>query len=550
MELLNLNCFKKMKKNILHITDLHLDDFEGTSEHLRRKFYREYIDLLHEKIKEDKLEIDYIIITGDFINRGKVENFIHVSEIVNYLVEKFNIQKENICCTIGNHDYKWKEEESDFSNSIELRKPYQDFTKEFDVNIIASSDRYVLKKLDDNIYYLSIDSTLYSVSGKPGKIKDDELDEIVNDTLKNNLTENSTLLIGCHFPIISDENNFLASEEENWPENHVWINGASLRERISNLKTLHTIWFQGDVHAGDQKKIKNSTYILTGRFGSDISSISEFPRQCKIIQITETNESLYKYSFISKTHKPNANIGEWERIGPSEIRTIENHTIKNIDKKDDRQSLINVVDTEIEDEIMSDITNNDLFKIGRFKTNDAFSSIGWIKINSLMNQPALLSRIIEKSLKYINHIVTSDSSDCVILGLEVIGGILASQISVQTNTKNYIFPVRGNGRFHSAEETDKTQMFEELEKYKEAIIFIDVISSGNTVEDFVNSLKEKNSELKIHVISMITNNNSSRPTTIKNSSSYATFCSKLRVPLIKNEDLPDEKIFPIMLDFS
>ncbi|WP_395052401.1 metallophosphoesterase family protein [Flavobacterium sp.] len=539
-----------MNKNILHITDLHLNNFEGTSEHLRRKFFEEYIDNLIEKINLNNLKIDYLILTGDFIHQGKIENYLNITIIVEYLIKELNIKKEYICCNIGNHDYKWKEELENFSNSKDIRKPYNDFITQFNSNVISYSDRYFLKKLDTNEFYLSIDSTLNSIKGKPGKISDSEIDEIISDVLRKNISESSTLLIGCHFPIISDEKNFLASEEDNWTENHVWINGTSLRERISNLKTLHTIWFHGDVHAGDQKKIKNSTYVFTGRFGSDISSISEFPRQCKVIQLSQIKESVYTFNYNFKTHKPNPNLGEWESNGPSDIRIFENsNLVKNIIEVPN-QSFIKVIDNEIEDEIMSDITNNNLFKIGRFKTNEVYSSMGWININNLMNQPVLLSRIIEKSVKYLKSTITSNNSECIIIGLEVIGGILASQISVQTNTKNYIFPVRGNGKFHSAEETNKTEMFENIKNIKDAIVFIDVISSGNTVEEFVNTLKDSNNSLRIHVISIITNNNSSRPTEIKNSSTYATFCNKLKVPLIKNIDLPDESIFPIILNFS
>lgn len=548
-----------MEKGILHITDLHLNDFEGTTEHLRKKYFEEYIDNLVEKISEN---VDYLIITGDFIDKGKIENFEHVTEIINYICDKLKIDISNVCCNIGNHDYKWKEEDGDFSKSVEFRTPYNKFIEPYKGEVVFESDRCFLKKLGtENIFYISIDSTLKSVKGKPGTITSEEIDIIISDVLKKHLDENSILLIGCHFPIISDEGNFLASEEENWHENHVWIKGTALRERISNLKTLHTVWFQGDVHAGQQKDIDNSTYILTGRFGGPIETISEFPRQCKLLKLdTESKlKSIYTYSFNFKTHTPSANIGNWEGQGPSDIRkTVDSiqaatatstvtTTTTTIVPED---SNIKVIDSEIEDEIMSDIQDKNLFRFGRFKTNQEFSSMGWININSLMNQPVLLSRILEKSTKYINDIVSSKNPECLIIGLEVIGGIIASQISVRLNTKNFIFPVRGNGKFYSEEEINKTQLYEEILSIKEVVIFIDVISSGKTMEEFVAVLKEKNKNVIIHVISVITNNISSRPTEILNSSSYATFCNKLKIPLVSNSDLPDESIFPSILDFT
>ncbi|MFC0778226.1 metallophosphoesterase [Flavobacterium sp. HJSW_4] len=544
-----------MDKGILHITDLHLNDFEGTLEHLRRRYYQEYIDNLVDKIKKNEVKVNYLIITGDFIDKGKIENFVYVNEIINYICLELEIDTSNVCCNIGNHDYKWKEENGDFSRSAEFRTPYNKFIEPYEGEVLFKSDRCFLKKLGgENIFYISIDSTLNSENGKPGKITSGEVDEIISDVLKKHLNENSILLIGCHFPIISDDSNFLASEEENWHENHVWIKGTPLRERISNLKTLHTVWFQGDVHAGQQKNINNSTYILTGRFGGPIDTISEFPRQCKLLTLnTESKEkSIYTYRFNFKTHSPSESIGDWESIGPSDIRIIESTQTTPISTSIvvPNDSNIKVIDSEIEDEIMLDITNNNLFRFGRFKTNQEFSSMGWININSLMNQPVLLSRILEKSIKYIIGLINSKNSECLIIGLEVIGGIIASQISVRLNTKNFIFPVRGNGKFYSDEETNKTKLFNDIASMKEVVIFIDVISSGKTMEEFVASLKKENPNVLIHVISVITNNISIRPTQILNSSSYATFCNKLKIPLVNNNDLPDESIFPSILDFT
>ena len=547
-----------MEKGILHITDLHLNNFEGTSEHLRRKFFQEYIDNLVAKIYDKDLIISYLVLTGDFIDRGKTENFEHIKEIVSYICEKLKIKISNVCCNIGNHDYKWKDENGDFSKSKEVRAAYHDFIKPYKGEIIYESERFFLKKLDeDNVFYLSIDSTLNSIQGRPGTISSAEIDEIISDVLRKHIGEASTLLIGCHFPIISDDRNFLASEEENWHENHVWTKGTPLRERISNLKTVNTVWFQGDVHAGQQKEIGNSTYILTGRFGGDISTISEFPRQCKVLTVnTDIKERVvFACNFNSKTHLPNENMGDWEIIGPSEIRSFESKetviaVATNTIKSEPIGFNIKVIDSEIEDEIMSDIKINNLFRFGRFKTNNEFSSMGWINMNSLMNQPVLLSRLLEKSVKYIKETVNSKSTECLIIGLEVIGGIIASQISVRLNTKNFIFPVRGNGKFYSAEEIDKTQLFKELVSVKEVVIFIDVISSGKTMVEFVAELQQNNNNIIIHVISVITNNISSRPTETSNFSSYATFCNKLKIPLVKNNDLPDESIFPSILDFN
>ena len=63
---------------ILHITDLHIHDPLDTKENLRKLFYKEYLNLLVKKIKESiKDDIDYLIATGDFVNKANFKNFQH-----------------------------------------------------------------------------------------------------------------------------------------------------------------------------------------------------------------------------------------------------------------------------------------------------------------------------------------------------------------------------------------------------------------------------------------------------------------------------------------
>jgi 3',5'-cyclic AMP phosphodiesterase CpdA len=427
-----------MNINILHLTDFHLNDFAGTSEFLRNKFYQEYIDDLAKCIKSDKLDIDFIVLTGDFVDKGKVENFEHLGTIVKYLCDKLDVSLGKVCVTIGNHDYKWKEENGDFSKSSDFRKPFYDFADNYGLGVTRKSDRYFLKRLEDNVFFLSLDSTLKSTSGKPGKLENSEIDELIADVLKPICTKETLLLIGCHFPIVSIPNNLLASEEEGWHDNHVWIGASHLQERISNIETFSTIWFHGDVHAGDSIIKENSIFLLTGRFGVTIESASQLPRQAKIVSFKDNTPWAYTYSYLFETHTQNPNGGKWSSSKGVKIRTIvETNPNIALPIVGVSQSRVQVIDNEIEDAIISDIENRELFRFGRFKTNQNYSSLGWINISTLMNNAELLSRILEKALKYIKTTVAATPEESIIIGLELIGGIVASQMSVQTTIKNY-----------------------------------------------------------------------------------------------------------------
>src|SRR5687767_2104119 len=92
---------------VLHITDLHIRDPKGTTEYLRAGFYEEYLDGLIVTIRpfiDDRL--DSIVVTGDFIDAGKTENFEHATKVINYLAAKLRVTAGQVAICNGNHDLR------------------------------------------------------------------------------------------------------------------------------------------------------------------------------------------------------------------------------------------------------------------------------------------------------------------------------------------------------------------------------------------------------------------------------------------------------------
>lgn len=142
--------------NILHITDLHLDNFTGDVEFLRNGFYEEYIDRLFLSLEKGSYTVDYLIITGDFVHVGKVENFKHIETIVNYILKKFSIDRNKVCLCIGNHDYKWKElTDGDIEHEKLLKSPFNDLRNKYNTTFIEDENNFFLTKLDEYIYFFS-----------------------------------------------------------------------------------------------------------------------------------------------------------------------------------------------------------------------------------------------------------------------------------------------------------------------------------------------------------------------------------------------------------
>lgn len=525
--------------NILHITDLHLDNFHDQNEFLREGFYREYIDRLHKGFKKkiDPFKIDYLIVTGDFINRGKTENYQYVEEILRYFADTFSISTSKICVSIGNHDYKWKElDAADAESEKKLREPFNTFKGYFNSNYIKNSDHYFLSKLDNNTYFLSIDSSWRSNNGEPGELSISEEDEIVN-LIRNELDNTSTLLIGCHFPIISLDNNFLSVEEDDWHTRHVWIKGATLLDRLKSIQTRNTIWFHGDVHASDQKIIEDQIFVLTSKFGG-VPDTSQQNRQAILIQIANQNIQKFTCNYQFPGHNQDQRLGDWRCSDSHKLREIspvkENSSDQHVDE-------LIAFNKEVEKEILRLVKEHELYKFGRFHVSDEYISLGWVQINRLMTDKDLLTRISDKCYEIIHPIVKNDKANSLFIGIEIIGGILASQLSVRFEIKNSIIPIRRKSDHYSEFEFSDSTLYENISGVKNVFIFIDLISSGETINSLIDDILSKNSKIHIHVISIITNDIKNKVDKIPRAKSYHTFCTALKIPIIRHDEMPSEE---------
>lgn len=556
-----------MPKSILHITDLHLNDFNGTDEHLRRRFYREFLDGMMQSISLSKMTVDIIIVSGDFVDKGKTENLEYISEILAYLSDKLNIAKSNICVCIGNHDFKCKEEAEDGSNSKELRVPYEEFADQYNAEVIVSDNRSKLELLDAGVYHLSLDSTLGShkaeLQGKPGDISNEEVDIIVNDVLKENVKEGSLLLISCHYPIEVFPNALAGVSEKNWSENHFWSQAGFLRTRINNIPGVLKIWFLGDTHFPDHLFYEQALFVMTGRFGGttnakDVRQVSLLNRQSKIIIVKDNSniESIYTYNFKMVTHQDSAMHGEWEYQKLEEIRTIQSAVAEGAPQAQTTETKIvnsdqiEKISETIEEKIIERIKSKDLYSFGRFKTSNDHTSLGWISISQLLNEQKILSSIVSKSVDRIEDKLSSSADESAIIGLDFWGAIIGSQVSVRTGVKHFCLATRGYGQYHSTLELKNNLLEDIIPSLKSVVLFIDVISSGGTVNQTLEAIKKKKPDIEFHLISVISNNSELRKEFSQNLSSKGTFCLDLKVPVVNNVDLPDEEILPPNIDFS
>lgn len=426
-----------------------------------------------------------------------------------------------------------------------------------------------MELLDSGIYHLSLDSTLGSHEvnrkGKPGNITEEEVDIIVNDFLKENIKDDSILLVGCHYPIENFPNSLGGSAEEDWNDKHQWVQAGFLRSRINKIPSVLKIWFLGDTHFPDHLYYEEALFVMTGRFGGstkikDVKQVSYIPRQCKIINLDSHNkiESVFTYINKMETHQDSAMSGNW--IGSeSEIRQLQPYkketgitpsTSQEVAEKLDFTGTIDKISNTVEEKIIERIKHLDLYSFGRFKTSNYHSSLGWISINQLLNGQKILSSIVSKSVIRIETKASFSVSETAIIGLDFWGAIIGSQVSVRSGIKHYCIATRGHGQYHSDLEKTNNLLDTEIPKLKGIIIFIDVVSSGGTINKIIKAIKSKNDTIEFHLISVISNNSQLETETSSNLKSIGTFCLDLKIPILNNSELPDETILPPNIDFS
>lgn len=87
----------EMPIHILHISDLHFK--EDTSPSTKFEFLRQ--DL---KVNQNVHTIEYLVISGDFTDKGNISGFEHALEFLKLVINEFDISADRCILVPGNHD--------------------------------------------------------------------------------------------------------------------------------------------------------------------------------------------------------------------------------------------------------------------------------------------------------------------------------------------------------------------------------------------------------------------------------------------------------------
>lgn len=124
---------------ILHLSDLHFTN--DTSPQSRLQW------LIDDITKGEFLgfeSINYLVITGDITEKGKVEGFEKAQEFIRLLTEQFGLSAQRCIFVPGNHDLQDLRESYEWTGEIEGLKPDQ-WVKKDDIYLVRNDDKYKLR---------------------------------------------------------------------------------------------------------------------------------------------------------------------------------------------------------------------------------------------------------------------------------------------------------------------------------------------------------------------------------------------------------------------
>src|SRR6185436_4469349 len=100
------------------------------SDKLRNPSKEHPIESLIEVIKSKELQADFLLCPGDITNKVDIQGFITGWEFINQIAEAFDIKKENLIATLGNHDadsrYKISDDVFEQARGIKRNFPVKD----------------------------------------------------------------------------------------------------------------------------------------------------------------------------------------------------------------------------------------------------------------------------------------------------------------------------------------------------------------------------------------------------------------------------------------
>lgn len=547
--------------NILHITDLHIDNFDaGSKELLRKANYKSY---LHELLEiSEQHNVDTIVVTGDLINTSKVKNIEYVIQIISYIVDSLKIKKERVFVVNGNHDIPRND------GSLEAFKDMERALTNYKGRVLQESERYKIVEVDVHTCALVMDSIGSSFeNGKPSDLPSVDFDSIIEKIEERSF---KYVLVASHHPpeSFSGHNQALLDEGESF-SSHIWPHGGHLRRKLGHPSSSveKMVWFSGDTHRAEHAVVDTkSALINTGSLNHVMRENREdkprdaLPPQARILSFDNIETStLVNYQFHG--HNRVQGEGEWKstsssvakhdnkstapkgnNTSQSKSKICNNRDNSDAQKKtlvssDTPQSNIKLLSEDLNNEIKNYIDQNKLCKQGVYGSHDT-KSLNWVSVTALLSKREIFRKVVSVFKDALDSIIEKDSiekDEIILVGVDNWGAIIAHRLGAGTNIKCCNIGVSDNEESYLPEEKINRNLRSIIEKKKLALFVTDIIASGNTLESIHNLIKVVGCDYKC--MTVIFDKDQNRKSDLCFLKEINVLCESIKIPLIDSKYL-------------
>ena len=494
-----------MNINILHISDLHLEEFKPQGKNLIKSRFQEnnFQTKFYKTLKDNCNKLDYVIITGDLANKGISNEYTLVREFLDEIIKKTSVKKENILICPGNHDINWGKSEKAYINNAnkEINKgnprpnekesfkfhqeKFEDFKKFYDNfysnnKIEFNSENTVFRDLKIKVDNVELQICIINSCFEESHYPDNHHGYIEHGSLDKYLEQqnSSTLKIALlhHVPISINKTKVI----DNWDEEikylckihniRLFLFGHQHKNQGNKLSEGKNEFLQYSVgaFAKIEDGVNNSFNILSLSYNETESNIEV--KKTPFHYINDGDELdwhlLEKKVFTEKLSYEKPQIEE-----PNPVALIGDEKVNyEFPKKIELFSK----------KLVEIISNNNLFNSGHYHWNPSTRTLGFIDTYSLLSK-RVNSLVAKGSILelYNSNILESDF----ILGIGQEGNVLGGFLAMDKGLPFTSIPYHSRNNDYSKHEKDLN-----IKGHKTITIVTDVIHSASSI---MNIVKEK-----------------------------------------------------------
>lgn len=138
----------------------------------------------------------------------------------------------------------------------------------------------------------------------------------------------------------------------------------------------------------------------------------------------------------------------------------------------------NIIDLELSKKISEEVRERQLLKFGHYRLNDIYCARDWLNVMELVETREISKKIVNAIVKHIN---ARDLDNIVILGMDMVGALLAARIAFALQKPMSYFVSLKNQQFNSEQDIEF-----KIQSDEKVVIITESIATFKTIEDAIN----------------------------------------------------------------